>query len=68
MCGFYWATLYLLIARTAQSRLGQPTKVTVPSYKSWGLVENFYPLVFGAPVGVKPSGLRNDLWWRKKLE
>ena len=29
------------------------------------LVENCYPLVFGAPLGVKPSDLRNDPWWRK---
>jgi len=29
------------------------------------LVENCYPLEYGAPVGVKPSDLRNNLWWRK---
>jgi len=26
------------------------------------LVENCYPFVFGAPLGVKPSDLRNDPW------
>jgi len=26
------------------------------------LVENRYPLVFGAPVGVTPSDFRNDPW------
>ena len=29
------------------------------------LVKNRYPLVFGAPVGVTPSDLHNDPWWRK---
>jgi len=29
------------------------------------LLEKSLPLVFGAPVRVKPSDLRNNPWWRK---
>jgi len=39
-------------------------KLPFPRY-SRILVENFYPLVFGAPIGVKLSDLPNDLWCQK---
>ena len=38
-------------------------------YRFWYsriFVENRYPLlVFGSPLGIKPSDLRNNPWWRK---
>jgi len=36
--------------------------VSISVFEIWPLGRKSLPIVFGAPVGVKPSDLRNDPW------
>jgi len=49
----------------SSSIVNMPLSITVFETYIRILVENRYPLIFGAPLGVKPSDLRNNFWWRK---